>query len=279
MILPVIQRPRAAQKRLKTLIKSHPCVGHCPLPGRFVKVINEVVQGLSQVTAYLDDVIAFGSDPTAHAKTRRALFERLHKHDLKLSPRRLASVPRTQYFWATPFRPQVYAQILEKVPALMKTPMPKNLKLVRALIGGVGYHRKFLPDLSKRIRPLTPLLRKGIHHDSTPAMEVIVRQILAELAAPPTLVFPDWDAVADGSRPFHAYCDACIDGFGAAFKQEQPYGSVRPIACISRAILDSERYWTPLDLEAGNIIWAIKRLRGYLWGTKFRVFSDHKAAK
>ena len=48
-------------------------------------------------------------------------------------------------------------------------------------------------------------------------------------------------------------------------------------AYISRATLDSERHWTPLDLEAGSIVWALKRLRGYLWGTKFRIFSDHKA--
>ena len=52
---------------------------------------------------------------------------------------------------------------------------------------------------------------------------------------------------------------------------------MRPIAYISRATLDSERHWTPLDLEADSIVWAIKRLRGYLWGTKFRIFSDHKA--
>ena len=39
----------------------------------------------------------------------------------------------------------------------MKMPMPKNLKQVRALMGGVGYYRKFLPDLPKRIHPLTTL--------------------------------------------------------------------------------------------------------------------------
>ena len=52
---------------------------------------------------------------------------------------------------------------------------------------------------------------------------------------------------------------------------------MRPIAYVSRATLDSERRWTPLDLEPpGIIVWAIKRLRGYLWDTKFRIFSDHK---
>ena len=35
------------------------------------------------------------------------------------------------------------------------------------------------------------------------------------------------------------------------------------IAYISRAKLDSERHWTPLDLGTGSIAWAPKRLRGY----------------
>ncbi|WP_431195313.1 RNase H-like domain-containing protein [Alloalcanivorax venustensis] len=65
-------------------------------------------------------------------------------------------------------------------------------------------------------------------------------------------------------------------GFGAALEEEQPDGSVRPIAYISCATLDSERHWTPLDLEAGNIVWAIERLRGYLWGMKFQFFRTTK---
>ena len=35
------------------------------------------------------------------------------------------------------------------------------------------------------------------------------------------------------------------------------------IAYISRATLDSEKHWTPLDLGTGSIVWAPKHLRGY----------------
>ena len=56
------------------------------LPGWFVKVINEVIQGLKQVEAYLDDAIVFDSDPVAHVRTIGSLFERLLNHNIKLSP-------------------------------------------------------------------------------------------------------------------------------------------------------------------------------------------------
>ena len=51
----------------------------------FAKAINEFIRGLEQVAAYLDDVLVFGSDSTAHVKTIRALFDRLRKRNLKLS--------------------------------------------------------------------------------------------------------------------------------------------------------------------------------------------------
>ena len=60
--------------------------GRSASPGWFVKFINEVVKGLGQVAAYLNDVIVFDSDPTAHVENIRALFERLRKHNLKFSP-------------------------------------------------------------------------------------------------------------------------------------------------------------------------------------------------
>ena len=82
-----------------------------------------------------------------------------------------------------------------------------------------------------------------------------MREILAEHATPPILVFPNWDAVANGLRPFHVYCDACIGGFGHVLEQKQEDGSIKPIVYISRATLYSERRWTLLDLEAGSIVW------------------------
>ena len=50
-----------------------------------------------------------------------------------------------------------------------------------------------MPDLSKRLRPVNSLLRKGVTFAFTSAMEKWEWEILAELATPPILVFPNWD--------------------------------------------------------------------------------------
>ena len=152
-------------------------------------------------------------------------------------------------------------------------PMPTDIKELRSLPGGLSYYRKFLPNTARHIRPITALLKKGVAFDFTSAMEDTVRALLALLVAPPILVFPDWDAVIDTSWPFHLHCDASTAGLGATL---EPDGSIRPIVYISRATLDNEQNWTPVELEAGCVLWSIRHLRRYLFGVYFLVFTGHQ---
>ena len=60
-------------------------------------------------------------------------------------------------------------------------------------------------------------------------------------------------------------------------EQQQEDGSVRPITFLSRVTLQNERNWTVLELEAGAIVWAIKRLRPNFFSMPFVIYSDHQA--
>ena len=55
-------------------------------------------------------------------------------------------------------------------------------------MGGMNYHRKYLPDLSNRLQAINSLLRNGVEVAIRPAIEKLLREILAELATPPILV-------------------------------------------------------------------------------------------
>ena len=127
--------------------------------------------------------------------------------------------------------------------------------------------------MAKRVCPITALLKNGATFDFIPSMEEDIR---AELAAPRILVFPDWDAVIDKSRPFRLHCDASIDGLGATLEQEQPGGSIRPIVYISRVTLANERSWTPMELEVRCVVWSLRHLRRYLLSVFFLIFTDHE---
>ena len=96
--------------------------GSSASPGWFAKVVSEVTKGLEQVAAYLDDVIVFDSDPSAHVKTIRALFERLRKHNLILSPSKARLGATDADFLGHSISPAGVRLNAEKVSALTLVP-------------------------------------------------------------------------------------------------------------------------------------------------------------
>ena len=66
----------------------------------------------------------------------------------------------------------------DKTSALTKMPMQSDKNLTRALIGGNGFYRESLRNLSARLRPITALLKQGANLRFPPAMEATVREIL-----------------------------------------------------------------------------------------------------
>ena len=250
--------------------------GAAGAPAWFVSVMRLVTAGLDNIRMYLDDAIGSDDSPIHHVATLATFFARLRLHSLKLSPdKSRIGAARVDFLGhvisADGVRPND-----DRVAALTRMPMPTDIKQLRSLLGGLSYYRKFLPNMAHHIRPITALLKKGAAFDFTSAMEDTVRALLSELAAPPILVFPDWDVVIDTSRPFRLHCDASTAGLGDTLEQEQPDGSIRPIVYISRAPLDNEQNWTPMELEAGCVVWSIRRLRRYLFGVYFLVFTDHQ---
>ena len=225
---------------------------------------------------YLDDAIGSNDSPITHVATLASVFVRLRLYNLKLSPNTTRiGAARVNLLEHVNSQDDVCPDN-DKIAALTRTPMPRDIKQLRSLHGGLSYYRKFLPDMAKRVHPITALLKKRATFSFTPSIEEAVRALLEEHATPPALVFPDWDAVTDKSRPFRLHCDASTDGLRATFEQEQPDGSIRPIVYISRPTLTNKRNWAPMKLEAGCIVWSFCRLRRYLFSVFFLIYTDHE---
>ena len=250
--------------------------GAAGAPAWLVSVMRLVTTDLENIRMYLDDAIGSDDCPIHHVVTRATFLARLRLRKRKLSPdKSRIGAARVDFLGhvisADGVRPND-----DRVATLTRMPMPTDIKQLHSLLGGLSCYRKFLPNMACRIRPITALLKKGVAFDFTSTMEDTVRALLAELAAPPILVFPDWDAVIDTSRPFRLHCDASTADLGATLEQEQPDGSIRPIVYTSRATLDNEQNWTPMELEAGCVVWGVRRLRRYLFGVYLLVFIDHQ---
>ena len=88
------------------------------------------------------------------------------------------------------------------------------------------------------------------------------------LTSSPVLILPD------PHKEYEVYCDASGQGLGSVLMQE---GKV--VAYASRQLKVHEVNYPTHDLELAAIVFALKIWRHYLYGTTFRVFSDHKSLK
>ena len=131
--------------------------GSSAAPGWFATVINKVIKGLDHVAAYLDDVIVFDADPSLHVANMKEFFLRLRKHNLKLCPSKATIGATDADFLGHTISPAGIMPNAQKVEALMKMPMPEDLKQLRSLLGGLSY-------------------KEGKHVGSRPSTRTWVRQ-------------------------------------------------------------------------------------------------------
>ena len=163
--------------------------------------------------------------------------------------------------------------INSKVQAITKTLTPKNLKELRSYLGAMNQLNRFIPNLAQLCHELRPLLKKdqpwnwGEKHDK--AIQVINEKVKQVAEA----------GHFKRSSPIRIICDANKAGLGAVLQQldENNENNCRPIHFASRFLTPLEDKFSINELELPAIVWAIEHFKNYLYGTKFRISSDHKA--
>ena len=77
-------------------------------------------------------------------------------------------------------------------------------------------------------------------------------------------------------RSYKLYTDACDYAMGGVLFQEDDIGVERVVQYLSHQLNDQQRHWATIEKEAYAIVYSLQKLRPYLWGTKFKIFTGHK---
>ena len=214
-------------------------------PGHFQRVMQQVTADLAHfVTIDIDDVLVRSNDESSIVDYIERFLKALTRHNRKISPSKSEIGAQEISFLGHTISPRGVKPDTKKFDALRKLPMPNNVPELRSLPGGLSYYRKFLPNLSRRLQPITRLLKKDVQFSFDPEMETVVRDILKVLTKSPVPVYADFEAARNGSRKFRLYCDASAAGFGATLEQPQKNNTARPIVYLSRTVL-------PIELRVG----------------------------
>lgn len=174
-------------------------------PSLFVKVISKVMH-MARSGCWCTWMMSSVSTKTrfhTYVLNMIEFFKRQHRYNLKL------------FFLGHTISPAGMSPDGDKVRALTGMPSPAIVTQLRGLLGGLSYYRKFLKNLTTKERPLNAALSTS---STTQRSNGRHGQINTQR---PVLLFPDWGAVAENSRPLRFCFDSCTDGFRVSLEQEQ----------------------------------------------------------
>ena len=240
-------------------------------PATFQRLMNTVLSGLQGIKCfvYLDDIVVYGRSLKEHQDRLELVFERIRESGLKLQPNKCEFLRKETIYLGHVISESGIKPDPTKLDAVKNFPIPKRTKDIQSFLGLAGYYRRFIEHFSQIAKPLTQLLKKDQAYRWT-AQEQEAFEILKEkLTTAPILQYPDF------TKPFVLTTDASGKAIGAVLSQGK-IGQDLPIAYASRILNKAEENYSTIEKELLAIVWATQHFRPYVYGTKFKIVTDHK---
>ena len=154
---------------------------------------------------------------------------------------------------------------------MLNIAVPTTKKQVRALLGLVGFYRRYIPSFASMVAPLVELTKKTVPTKIrwTDECQKSFDEVKQVLSSEPILLLPDF------TKPFTLRTDASSVGLGGVLMQEGNDGSLHPVMFASRKLLDRETRYSTIERECLAVVWAVDKFHRYLFGRHFVVETDH----
>jgi hypothetical protein len=229
-------------------------------PAHFTYLMNSVfMPELDKfVVVFIDDILIYSKNEEEHAKHLRIVLTRLREHQLYAKFSKCTFWLEEIQFLGHVLSAKGIAVDPSKVKDILEWKPPTTVHQVRSFLGLAGYYHRFIPDLSKIVKPITCLLKNDTKFDWSSKCNDAFEQLKVLLTTAPVLAQPDIE------KPFDVYCDASGSGLGCVLMQEG-----RVIAYASRQLRRHEEHYPTHDLELATVVHVLKIWRHYLLGNIF----------
>lgn len=157
----------------------------------------------------------------------------------------------------------------EKLSTIKDAKVPQNVTELKAYLGLVNYYNKFVPRLSSKLKCLYALLKKNAQFNWTNDCDEAFR------ASKENLLHANLLTYYDPRKPLVVVTDASSYGLGGVLAQIEN-NSERPVCFTSFSLNDAQKGYPILHLEALALVCVIKKFHKFLFGQKFKVYTDHK---
>ena len=110
--------------------------------------------------AYLDDILIYSKTEKEHVQHIREIFRRLDEAGLKLKPSKCDFFKKEVRYLGHVLSADGVKPDPDKVSVIRQLRIPNTVREIRSVVGMASYYRKFIPNFSRIVQPLTELTKK-----------------------------------------------------------------------------------------------------------------------
>ncbi|XP_055701767.1 uncharacterized protein K02A2.6-like [Phlebotomus papatasi] len=246
------------------------CPGIKSAPGIFQQTVDTMLQGITGVSAYFDDILVASSTVQGHMDSLNKIFQRLEDFDFRVRLEKCKFFQSELKFLGIIINGQGQHPDPAKISAIVSMPEPSNINELRSFLGAVTFYSKFVNSMSTLRAPLDRLFRANAQWKWTSDCQHAFNQLKAILSS--NLLLTHYDPVL----PITVAGDASEVGIGCVGYHTYPDGSVKAFHHASRTLTDTEKRYSQIEKEGLALIFAVTKLHQYIFGRKFILHTDHK---
>ena len=240
-------------------------------PAEFSRLMYMVLGQLPYVEIYLDDITIHSKSFEDHIVHVKDVLRRLKEAGLKINAEKCKWFAAEINILGHIVANHKVSMDKSKLEAIKNRQPPKNVKQLQQFLGLCNYYRRFIEGFAKIATPLFRLLQKESKwiwdKDCVNAFEALKNKLVSD----PVLRLPSFN------RSFILYTDASGYALGAILSQKDDEGNDYVCSYASRLLKNAELNYGITEKECLAVVWAIKHFRVYLYGTPFKVITDHSA--
>ncbi|MBW0593319.1 hypothetical protein O181_133034, partial [Austropuccinia psidii MF-1] len=242
-------------------------------PASFQNLVNDIFSDFWDiyVVVYLDVIIVFSSHEEEHVKHVASVLQRLRDNNMFAKASKCIFHASSVEYLGYVVSSDGLKMDSSKAEKILNWPQPKIIKALQSFLGFANFYRCFIKNYSKKITPLTSLLRKDspfIYNKEALSRFQILKE--AFTTAP----------ILSSLNPFLATIvetDASDYALNSVLSLVNDSGK-HPIAFYSCKLLPAELDYEIHDKELLGIVWALKQLKALLsLSNSFEVLTDHSS--
>ena len=240
--------------------------GLCNFPATFRRLLLRILDDLTGVVVYGDDIVVFSENEAEHVSRLEAVLQRLDQAGLKLSQKKSQIAQKSIVCLGHIVENGEVRPLPEKLETIRNFASPKSKRQLRSFLGVIAYDSKFIPRFSEKISPLLKLLRKEEPFVWTSEAEAAFNHLKECITREAKFL-----KIPKPHEKFTVAVDASNYGIGAVLTQ--PSGVIE---YASRVLTSAEQKYSTTEKECLAIVWALEKWRTYLLASEFHVITDHK---